>query len=110
MNKQPIKLLPAFRDYLWGGTKLKTEFDKKSDLDKVAESWELSTHKDGQSVVADGVFKGLTLSEYIEKNGKECIGKNALDFEFFPILIKFIVYIHFSIDLSVCQSDLIQVY
>jgi len=90
MNFEPIKLTPAFKDYLWGGTKLKTEFDKKSDLEKVAESWELSTHKDGQSIVTTGEFEGLTLSEYIEKNGKECIGKNALAFEFFPILIKFI--------------------
>lgn len=30
------KLSPAFKDYLWGGTKLKTEFGKQSDLDIVA--------------------------------------------------------------------------
>ena len=40
---------------------------KKCDYDKVAESWELSCHKDGPSVVADGEYKGLTLNEYIEK-------------------------------------------
>lgn len=90
MNKQPIKLSPAFKDYLWGGTKLKTSYNKKSDLDIVAESWELSTHKDGQSIVNGGEFDGLTLTEYIEKNGKECIGKNAMKFSYFPILIKFI--------------------
>ena len=53
-NLRPVKLLPAFKDYLWGGTKLKTEYNKKSNLDIVAESWELSEHKDGQSTVADG--------------------------------------------------------
>lgn len=90
MNKQPIKLSPAFKDYLWGGTKLKTSYNKKSDLDIVAESWELSTHKDGQSTVNGGEFDGLTLTEYIEKNGRECIGKNAMEFSYFPILIKFI--------------------
>ena len=42
-----IKLNPAFKDYLWGGTKLRDEYGKKCDLDKVAESWELSCHKDG---------------------------------------------------------------
>jgi mannose-6-phosphate isomerase len=66
---EPIKLSPTFKDYLWGGVKLKTEFAKKSDLDIVAESWELSTHKDGQSIVASGADKGLTLSQYIEKYG-----------------------------------------
>lgn len=90
MNKNPIKLNPVFKDYLWGGTKLKTDFNKISDLDIVAESWELSTHKDGQSIVGSGEFCGLALGEYIEKNGKEVLGSNALQFEFFPVLIKFI--------------------
>ena len=49
-----IKLNPPFKDYLWGGTKLRHEYGKKCDLDKVAESGELSCHKDGCSVVADG--------------------------------------------------------
>ena len=86
----PIKLSPAFKDYLWGGTKLKTSFGKKSDLDIVAESWELSTHKDGQSVVALGEDRGLTLSEYIDKYGRDILGKNAQKFDYFPILIKLI--------------------
>ena len=87
---KPIKLLPAFKDYLWGGTKLKTDFGKKSDLDIVAESWELSTHKDGQSVVAAGPDAGLTLSEYIDKHGEGILGSNAQKFDYFPILIKLI--------------------
>lgn len=87
--KEPILLSPAFKDYLWGGTRLKEEYGKKSDLEKVAESWELSTHKDGQSVVASGEFAGLTLGEYIEKN-PDALGEDCSKFEFFPILIKFI--------------------
>jgi len=90
MDLSPIKLSPVFKDYLWGGTNLKTLYNKKSDLEKVAESWELSAHKDGQSTVASGAFTGLSLNEYIEKNGTSCLGKNALKFDFFPILIKFI--------------------
>ncbi len=86
----PVKISPVFKDYLWGGTKLKTYLNKNTELEKTAESWELSTHKDGQSVVADGAFAGLTLSEYIEENGIEIIGSRAAGFEFFPILIKFI--------------------
>ena len=66
MNKLPVKLMPAFKDYLWGGTKLKTAYNKKSELDIVAESWELSTHKDGQSIVCGGEFAGLTLTQYID--------------------------------------------
>ena len=89
-EKDPVKLLPAFKDYLWGGIKLKTDFNKKTKLEKVAESWELSTHKDGQSIVGSGRFSGLTLSEYIEKNGRGVLGERAAAFDFFPILIKLI--------------------
>lgn len=86
----PIKLKPAFKDYLWGGTRLRDDFDKDCDFDKIAESWELSCHKDGNSVVADGEFAGLTLAQYIEKEGKSVLGTNCEKFENFPILIKLI--------------------
>lgn len=90
MNLKPVRLMPAFKDYLWGGTRLKTEFNKKTPFEKTAESWELSVHKDGESVISGGEYDGYTLREYIDKNGKEILGKNAQKFEFFPILIKFI--------------------
>ena len=87
---EPIKLKPAFKDYLWGGTRLRDDFGKDCDFEKIAESWELSCHKDGNSTVADGEFAGLTLAEYIEKNGKKVLGTNCEKFENFPILIKLI--------------------
>lgn len=89
-NLSPVKLTPAFKDYLWGGTKLKTLYNKKTDLDIVAESWELSAHKDGESIVADGQFKGLSLTEYIKSAGYDILGSNARKFDYFPILIKLI--------------------
>ena len=85
-----VKLAPAFKDYLWGGTKLKESYGKKTDLDIVAESWELSTHPDGESVVTTGPYAGMKLSEYVNALGKDCLGTKGNAFEFFPILIKFI--------------------
>ena len=32
-----LKLKPVFKDYIWGGTRLKTDFGFKSDLDILAE-------------------------------------------------------------------------
>ncbi len=87
---QPVKLTPAFKDFLWGGTRLKEAYNKKSDLDIVAESWELSTHSQGQSTVACGPFADLTLTELIEKNRAEILGTKAAAFAYFPLLIKFI--------------------
>lgn len=87
---QPVKLSPAFKDFLWGGTRLKEAYNKNSDLDIVAESWELSTHPQGQSTVLSGPFSGLTLSELIEKNPTKILGAKAAEFAYFPLLIKFI--------------------
>jgi len=86
----PLKLTAPLKDYLWGGTRLKSDYGKKTDLDIVAESWELSCHKDGQSVIANGEAKGKTLAAYIEEQGKKILGKNAEKFPYFPLLIKLI--------------------
>ena len=85
----PLKLDPAFKDYLWGGTRLRDDFGKKCDFDKIAESWELSCHKDGASVIANGEQAGKTLAQYIEED-KSVLGTNCDRFEQFPILIKLI--------------------
>ena len=37
----PLKLAPAFKDYLWGGERLKSEYGKHTRLSPLAESWEL---------------------------------------------------------------------
>lgn len=84
-----IKLRPSFKDYLWGGTRLRDDFGKDCDFDKVAESWELSCHKDGPSYVAEGEYEGMTLTEYAAKF-PEVLGSACGRFEYFPILIKLI--------------------
>ncbi len=86
----PVKLSPAFKDYLWGGVRLKSDFNKKCDLERVAESWELSAHKDGQSVISGGIYDGLSLREYIDAVGKDALGKNCEKYDYFPLLIKLI--------------------
>lgn len=85
-----MKLIAPCKDYLWGGTRLRDEYGKKSDKDKLAESWELSCHKDGESVIENGEYAGKTLSEYINECGKAVLGENCARFEYFPILIKLI--------------------
>lgn len=84
------KLTPAFKDYLWGGTKLRDVYGKPCDYDKVAESWELSTHPAGESRILGGEYDGMTLSDYFKEIGKEALGTDCAAFEQFPVLIKFI--------------------
>lgn len=84
-----LKLSVACKDYLWGGNKLKTEYHKEADTDIVAETWELSCHADGPSIITNGNYKDKTLAQYIEEN-KKSLGTNCARFKNFPILIKFI--------------------
>jgi len=86
----PLLLKPETKDYLWGGTKLKTEYGFYSDRPIMAEGWMLSCHKDGTNTVLNGELKGKSLTEAIEVFGKASIGKNAEKFSYFPILIKLI--------------------
>lgn len=84
-----LKLKPALKDYIWGGTSLMKQFP--TNMDKISEAWVLSCHKDGKSIVTNGEQAGKTLDEVIEIWGKEnTLGKKASEFEFFPILIKLI--------------------
>ena len=86
---QPIKLIPACQDYLWGGTKLREQFNVNSDMQPLAEAWVLSAHRAGESIVANGADAGCTLSAYVAKYAGVC-GENAARFSDFPILIKLI--------------------
>ena len=88
--KEIIKLEPVFKDYLWGGTRLRDEYGKQSDLDIIAESWELSTHPAGNSIIASGTHKGMLFGEYIDKYREEVVGWKCKAFSKFPILIKLI--------------------
>lgn len=85
-----LKLTPAIKDYIWGGTRLSKEFDMLSFSDRQAEAWVLSCHKDGESIIENGEFKGRTLSDVLKNEGKNYLGTNCEKFEEFPILIKLI--------------------
>lgn len=66
------KIKPVYKDYLWGGTKLKTDYNAVTDFDVVAESWVYSTHKDG-----------LCGIENSDKNLRDLVGDA-------PYLVKFL--------------------
>ncbi|MDE7339091.1 MAG: class I mannose-6-phosphate isomerase [Lachnospiraceae bacterium] len=85
-----LKLKPACKDYLWGGNRLKKEFGKDFSGDKLAETWELSCHPDGPSIIGNGDYAGSTLNEYIIMEGKKVVGTKSRQYEQFPLLIKFI--------------------
>lgn len=78
-----VKLYPECKDNLWGGVKLREKYGKQTDKSPVAESWELSFHKDGPTRLADG----KTLQECATETE---LGANCKGFPFFPMLAKLI--------------------
>jgi mannose-6-phosphate isomerase len=82
-----LKLSPVLKYYIWAGDRLTSLWGKKSDNPFVAESWEMSAHTDGKSVVCGGKFNGKTLEEVISAKD---LGEAAKKYDRFPLLIKFI--------------------
>lgn len=85
----PFLLAPAGKDYLWGGTRLRDDFRKDLPMEPLAETWECSTHPDGLSVAASGIYAGRTLKEILELH-PEYLGTHPAYRDGLPILIKFI--------------------
>ncbi|MCD7766103.1 MAG: class I mannose-6-phosphate isomerase [Lachnospiraceae bacterium] len=85
-----LKLKPAYKEYIWGGTRLMQEFHKDYSGEKLAESWELSCHRDGQSVIRNGSDCEKPLGQYVREHGKDVLGTNCRKESEFPILIKLI--------------------
>lgn len=78
MNKYPFKLKAIPREMIWGGNRLKTKFNKDADFEKLGESWELTVRPEAVSVIENGEYAGMALSEII-----------GCGYDF-PLLIKFI--------------------
>lgn len=90
MKAYPIFFEPDLKEKIWGGTKLKEIFKKKSQSDIVGESWEIAAHQNGTSIISNGELKGMTLVEAFETHKVELLGKRMENAEKFPLLLKII--------------------
>lgn len=81
----PLKFEPVFKDYIWGGKNL-IKIKDNIPLGRIAESWEISCHPEGISVVSNGEYKGTSLIEIIKAHRREILG----DLDSFSLLIKLI--------------------
>ena len=90
-NNNPFLLYPAAKDYLWGGNRINDDFGKNIEVHPLAETWECSTHPEGESIVWSGKHKGLKLSEVL-KIHPEYLGEHAqkINNGDLPILVKLI--------------------
>ena len=85
----PMTFEPVYKDYLWGGSRIPETFNRKVPEGIYAESWEISDHDDGMSVVSNGELEGKSIREILEENPQGIMG-TAVKGTQFPLLIKLI--------------------
>ena len=80
MNKTPFSLAPEYRDYVWGGSKLRPE------IVPTAEAWIIYAG----NRVSSGLYAGRTLSDISLAFGSDLLGSRAVTQtgRRFPVLVK----------------------
>lgn len=87
-----LKFNPILKQVLWGGEKIIPFKHLNESLTQVGESWEISAVKNHESIVANGEYKGMTITELAALLKSDLLGKDNYE-RFgneFPLLIKFI--------------------
>ncbi len=89
---EPIKMKPVFKEAIWGGTTLKTKYNKEITSDKTSESWEIAAHKNGQSIAVGGAYDKKTLGEIADMLKEQFLGDYVIKKypDKFPLLVKFL--------------------
>lgn len=80
-------LSAPIKEKIWGSNYFKDVLKITDSEELIGEMWSCSAHKEGESVITNGTFKGQKLSE-VFKNRKELFANSTLNQ--FPLLIKLI--------------------
>ena len=87
MEPKPLCFRPVYKSYLWGGKNLPACYGRADAPEVCAESWEISGHTEGMSVVDGGAYAGETLDALAKRFGAELMGRPL---EKFPLIFKLI--------------------
>lgn len=82
-----IFLEPVFKEMIWGGTRLRDTLGYEAPGSTTGEAWVVSAHPQGDCLVSNGAYKGLSLSRLWAEH-RELFG--GLEGDQFPLLVKFI--------------------
>ena len=84
----PLIFRPVYQPLVWGGRRMDS-LGRNLPEGPIGESWEVSDHARGMSVVAQGPRAGTTLRELVAREGQELVGQGFRGAEF-PLMIKLI--------------------
>ena len=89
----PLKFKKVFIEKVWGGREFEEKLGMKLPKNKkIGESWEISAHPHGMSIVENGALSGMTLQEVYDKYKEKLVGDKVFK-EYkdkFPLLIKYL--------------------
>ena len=60
--KDIIFLQPVFKEMIWGGSRLRTDYGYDIPGDHVGEAWVVSAHKSGDCTIKNGAYASRHLS------------------------------------------------
>lgn len=93
MKLYPLKFKKVFIEKIWGGRNFEKKLNMKLPKDKnIGESWEVSAHPNGMSIVENGKLAGKTLQEVYDEYKEKLVGEKVYK-EYgkkFPLLIKYL--------------------
>lgn len=103
----PLKFTKVLKEKVWGGREFESFLGIPLAPGKnYGESWEVSAHPNGPSVVASGPWAGRTLPELVATEGAALVGQ-AVHAQYrgtFPLLIKYLD-IHDKLSIQVHPDD-----
>ncbi|MBL8857442.1 MAG: class I mannose-6-phosphate isomerase [Planctomycetes bacterium] len=90
--QEPLRFDRICLEKVWGGRRLEGAIGMTlPGTGPIGETWELVDRADYVSVVADGTFKGATLTELVRDHARELMGDAKLTPEGrFPLIVKFL--------------------
>jgi mannose-6-phosphate isomerase len=103
----PLKFTKVLKEKVWGGREFESFLGIGLEVGKTfGESWEVSAHPNGPSIVANGPWAGRSLPELMASEGARLIGLTLFErFQGkFPLLIKYLD-IHDKLSIQVHPDD-----
>jgi mannose-6-phosphate isomerase len=87
---EPITFSPLYMERIWGGRELARVYGRTlpDATTPYGEAWEIVDRENEQSIVAEGIYQGVTLHELWTKHRVEIFGEGFHEHPRFPILIK----------------------
>ena len=83
-------LEPVFKERIWGGSRLRTDFGYDIPSEHTGECWAISAHKNGATNIKNGKFAGVSLRDLWAKH-PELFGQDPISKQNqreFPLLVK----------------------